>query len=315
MKTKTIIPITFALDDNFIPFLATSIDSIIKHSSNDYDYKFYVFHNGLSGENIEKFSNYSLKGFTVDFVNVSDKINEINHKICVRDNYSEAIYYRFFIPEVLSQYDKVIYIDCDTILVDDIAKMFSTDLGDNLLGAVVDEAVAGVQIFKDYVSKYLCVPQAQYFNSGVLLFNAKKCREVDLEGKFVKMLEKVAFKVAPDQDFLNVICKDKIKYLDLAWNKLATPSPFDEKDLKLIHYNLNFKPWHFDGITYEKYFWNIAKNSIFYDRILSIKDNYGDKEKEIANKNFEKLITLCDECIKNSDNSPVKKEDFFDGIK
>lgn len=315
MKNKTIIPITFALDDNFIPFLATSIDSIIKHASTDYEYKFYVFHNGLSKKNIEKFSSYSSFGFTVDFINVNDKINEVNHKICVRDNYSEAIYYRFFIPEILRQYDKVIYIDCDTILVDDIANLFNTDLGDNLLGAVVDEAVAGVQIFREYVLKYLSVPQPKYFNSGVLLFNAKKCREVDLEGMFIKMLNKVVFKVAPDQDFLNVICKDKVKYLDLSWNKLATPSSFDEKNLKLIHYNLNFKPWHFDGITYENYFWDIARNSKFYDEILSIKNNYGEKEKAISNKNFEKLIILCEECIKNSDNSPVKKEDFFDGIK
>lgn len=316
MNKKRIIPITFALDDNFIPFLGVSIKSIIDKASKDNIYKFYVFHNGIKKENIEKFDDFNCEDYTIEFINVSNKINEINRKICVRDNYTEAIYYRFFIPEILSQYDKIIYIDSDTVVVKDIAEMYDIELNDNYIGAVVDEAVAGVQIFKDYVYGYLNVPQPKYFNSGVLLFNAKLCREENLEGQFVAMLDKIIFRVAPDQDYLNVICKDRVKYIDMGWNKLPVEnSRFNKKHLGLIHYNLNFKPWHFDGILYEEYFWNVAKTTKFYDEIVKIKANYGEEEKARANKNFERLIELCNECIVDSQNSPIHKEGFLENVR
>ena len=47
----------------------------------------------------------------------------------------------------------------------------------------------------------------------------------------------------------------------------------------MIHYNLAYKPWHFEDILYKDYFWNYAKKTEFFDTIQKIKDNYSDEER------------------------------------
>ena len=46
----------------------------------------------------------------------------------------------------------------------------------------------------------------------------------------------------------------------------------NEEDLKLIHYNLAYKPWHFDNILYQDYFWKYAKETEFLEQIEEIKN-------------------------------------------
>ena len=88
-------------------------------------------------------------------------------------------------------------------------------------------------------------------------------------------MHKYKFEVAPDQDYLNVLCKNKVKYLGVEWNK----TPFkgkscDENQLKLVHYKLNFKPWHYDDVRFGDYFWIYAKKCPFYLDLLNIKNNF-----------------------------------------
>jgi hypothetical protein len=60
-------------------------------------------------------------------------VQKIKHKFVVRDYYTDTIYYRLFIPSILSNVDKVIYIDSDTVVVDDISKMYNIDLQDKII--------------------------------------------------------------------------------------------------------------------------------------------------------------------------------------
>jgi lipopolysaccharide biosynthesis glycosyltransferase len=95
------------------------------------------------------------------------------------------------------------------------------------------------------------------------------------------------FEVAPDQDYLNFLCKDKVKYAEIGWNKTPFPDkPFNDEDLKLIHYKLNFKPWHYDGVKYEKYFWQYAKKSSFYLDLLVMREQFTEIDKEADQKAF-----------------------------
>ncbi len=53
-----------------------------------------------------------------------------------------------------------------------------------------------------------------------------------------------------------------------------------ERDkLHIIHYNLAFKPWHFEDILYKEYFWEYAQKTEYFDKIMEIKDNYTEEEK------------------------------------
>lgn len=293
---KKEIPIVFAVDDNYAPFLSVALNSILKNLNINYFLKVYVLNTGLSEVNekriIELAENYS-SDVNVEYIDVTKSLDGINDKMHLRDYYTKAIYYRIFIPALLPIYDKIIYVDCDMVFLSDISTLFNVELGDNIVGAVHEEAMSSYDCFGKYSEEFLDVPRLDYFNSGLLVINAKKYREENVEKKFIDLMLAHKFEIAPDQDYLNVLCKGKVKHLDVGWNKTPIPEkPFKDSDLKIIHYKLNFKPWHYKGVRYEEYFWKYAKNTPFYDDLIKMRESYSDKEKErdsIAFSNLQKM--------------------------
>ncbi len=111
--------------------------------------------------------------------------------------------------------------------------------------------------------------------------NLAKMREERIEQKFVDLVKRYNFlTVAPDQDYLNFLSLDKVRYLDKVWDKMPCADDIDEEKIKLIHYNMCDKPWHYDGILYEKYFWIYAEEMPFYDELVLRKKNYSEEEKK-----------------------------------
>ncbi len=313
---KKKIPIVFGLDDNFIPFFCVAVNSIIKNSNRDYFYDIYLFHSGISKKTINELKVNDSNDYSISFINVADKMRKIKNNVCVRNQYSDAIYLRFFIPEVLTKYDKVIYLDADVIVNGDISKLYNIDLEDYLVGAVADEVVKNSDLFIQYVEKYLNVNSTKYFNSGVMLINSKKFRDEKIFEVFSNMSEEIRFEVAPDQDYLNVICKDKVLYLNQGWNKMPIQNyEFSNSDLNLIHFNLNLKPWRYDGILYEDYFWEQAKNSRFYNKILSLKENFNEEQKKSADEHSNNLVELAKSCVLNAEGMPSRIYGVLNGIR
>ena len=135
--------------------------------------------------------------------------------------------------------------------------------------------------FIDYVEMYLNIEHGKYFNAGVLVMNLEELRKFNFEEKFLSLLSQIKFSVAQDQDYLNVLCKDRVFYLPLVWNKM----PFENssvllESIKLFHYNLSLKPWHYDGILYEQEFYKYAERIGLMNFIATKKKEYTDESKE-----------------------------------
>ena len=110
--------------------------------------------------------------------------------------------------------------------------------------------------------------------------NLDEFRKFKLQEKFLYLLETIKFTVAQDQDYLNRLSKGKVKIIDKAWDKMPISNDnSDESNLKIIHYNLADKPWHYDNIKYKEYFWEYAKKTEYYDDICKIKDEYTEEER------------------------------------
>lgn len=296
------IPIVFGVDDNFVPFTCVAINSILKNSSKEYFYDFYILYNSLSDESKKTLDIYITGNSNVNFLCVKDKIEKVKSKLCIRNHYSDAIYYRFFIPKLLPNYDKVIYIDADTVVLDDISKLYNVQLNRCLVGAVVDEVVLSSQLFIDYVQICLGVRCDKYFNSGVMLLNTRLLRNCMLEERFLSSLNQSCYEVAPDQDFLNVFCKNRVKYLDRGWNKMPITKQ-DVKGIKLIHYNLNFKPWRTDNVLYQEYFWQYAFSTPYYKKICDMKNNITKEEQLKIIEHEKNLVRLAESKIKSVNQS------------
>ena len=271
MVRKKVVHLFFTVDDNYIPFLSTTIASIVHHSSNDYKYRLIILHDGLSIESKKTIKKYQdNEKIFISFFNVNIKVNSLSVKLDVRDYYTITTYYRLFIPNLFPTLSKGLYLDSDIVLNDDVAKLYFTDMGDNLVGAIPDASVQLFSEFSNYVEKVLKVDHTKYFNAGILLMNLKKLREYNLERRFINLIKKVTFKVAQDQDVLNYLCKDKVTYIDKRWNVM----PLGERieDPCLIHYNLMFKPWNLKNIMYEEYFFKYAEEAGVKEQIIKNRD-------------------------------------------
>jgi len=287
------IPIFFAVDDGYIPFLAVAMQSLIDNSSKENKYVIKILYINVSEENMLKIKKYEKENISIEFVNLNSQLEEIKGKLYTRNYFSNTTYFRLFIPELYPQYDKALYLDSDTAIVADVADLYNEEIGSNLIAGVPDGAVQTIEVFQDYVEKVVGVTDYNnYFNAGIIVMNLEELRKYKFEEKFLYLLEKVKFEVAQDQDYLNRLCKGRVKLIDECWNKMPVMGK-DEKEVKIIHYNLGAKPWYFDNVPYEEYFWEYASKTEFYNIIKKMKENYTEEDKIRHDANSSKLIELA----------------------
>ena len=280
-KYKEIIPIFFAVDDKYIPFLSVTLESLVEKMSQEYYYVVKILCTNISEESKEKINKYKRENMSIEFVDLTYYIQKVKNKLYTRDYFSMTTYFRLFISNLYPQYNKAIYLDCDIVLLADIAELYNIDIGDNLVGAVPDDIIQKNEVFQEYVEKVVGVASYKtYFNAGMLVMNLDELRKFQFQEKFLYLLENVKFSVVQDQDYLNRICKGRVKLLDSGWNVMPTASDdMKEEDIKLIHYNYQYKPWHYDDTRYGNYFWGFAQKTEYYDQILKIKNEFSDEMK------------------------------------
>jgi len=309
---KEIIPIFYTIDDRFAPFLAVSIKSLLDNANKDYLYHIYVINEGLSDLNKNKIKKLETENSQIIFSEMKEDLSFITDRIENRlraDYLTLSIYFRIFLPIMFKEYDKGIYIDADTCVTGDISEMYNYELGNNLIGACIDESIQGIKPMEEYIEKAVGVPSNKYLNSGVLLLNMKALRKVKIDEKFLYLFNKYHFaNVDPDQSYINALCYGKILYMDNKWDTM----PNDKKEMinnpGIIHYNLFSKPWNYDNIQYENYFWKYARMTEYYDDIKYIKNHYSNEDKKKDQDTLELMIKRCQEIVTYDNNF----KDIFD---
>lgn len=288
------IPIFFTIDDGYAPFLAVALNSAIKNANPERQYKAIVLHQSLNETNITKLKSLETENFKIELTPMKANFDALDDRMSNRlrcDYFTLTIYFRLFIPTMFPQYDRGIYIDSDVVLTSDIANLYDIEIGDNLIGACNDLSIADIQPLVAYTENAIGVKRQEYINSGVLLMNLKKLREVDLEGHFLKLLNNYHFdSIAPDQDYLNAMCNGKIYYLDESWDAMPNDAKPRLAHTNLIHYNLFSKPWCYDGIQYEDEFWKYAEDSGYIEEIKAYKAAYTEDKKKADSECLELLV-------------------------
>lgn len=272
------IPIFFSTDDNYIPYLDVAISSLIANASKDHNYRIIILNTGIKPENISKIKLNECDGFVIDFIDISSSLEDIKSLFKSVYHFSIVTYYRLFIASLFPRYDKIIYLDCDLVVLGDISKLYEIELGENILGAVPDQFVCTTKEFRLYAEKAIGVDPDTYFNAGVLLVSLEQFRKNDIEKKFVDLITGYDFDLLdPDQAYLNYLCFGKTHILPVGWNKAPSDIPCEEKNI--VHYNLYKKPWQYDDVFDGEYFWKYAERSPFYELIRCRKDSFSAEEK------------------------------------
>ena len=300
------IPIFFSTDDNYLPFLDVTIRSLIANASKDYNYDIVVLNTGLNKEKTDKIMTQQNENFNIKFADISYAIKDIEHKLPNEQHFGLATWYRLFIQSLFPEYDKILYLDCDIVVLGDISELYNTDLEDNYIAGVIENWILHSPIFSYYTKNAVGIDAKRYINAGIMVMDLNKFRENNIEEKFVELINKYNFNVIdPDQSYINYLCNGHIKYLPFEWNR--TPLENVEcNNPKSVHYALGFKPWHDKNVFLGQHFWECASNSLFFDDIIAIHNNFDDLsrlKKERAGIDIQiKAIEYA-----NGDNTFVKK--------
>ena len=291
------VPIFLTINSAYAPYAAASINSLMQHTDPKRYYRVIILHDGLNFINRIRLRSLVTKNCAIQFKKMTHNLHlKAIIAYCTRrqkgagDFFSSAVYYyRAFIPLLFPIYKKAVYIDSDTILRGDIGELYDIDLGDKVLAAMVDPKVTAIPEFRDYVDNALDVPHTEYVNSGVQVMDLKKMRKMKYLSTMIELIKKYdADLVAPDQDYLNVILKGQILHLSGIWN--AEPKADLPKNVKLIHYNLFNKPWHYRNVPCEKYFWNAAKGTGFYGDLKRQQANFNEEKQKADHEKVGALI-------------------------
>ncbi len=285
------IPIFFAMDDKYTPFLAVALKSLIENASKEYKYLIKILHTDVQKSHMDQIKKYENENINIEFVDLSYYIEKVKDKLYTRDYYTNTTYFRLFLPELYPQYDKVLYLDSDIIVLGDISELYNTDMGTNLVAAAPDDIIQTNKVFQDYAELVVGVANYQhYFNAGVLLMNLDELRKFKFQEKFLYLLEKVKFSVAQDQDYLNRLCKGRVTLVSHDWDVMPYVNEETKpEDIKIVHYNFAYKPWRFEDVKYNEYFWKYAKETEFYDEILQTRESYTEEQK-FQDREAEKML-------------------------
>ncbi len=279
-------------DDGYLPHAGTMLHSFAKAANGEFVYEVILLDGGLSDVSFETLS----------------KLTQVNPKVKLRrlkmqgafqpgtwdTAYPEGAYYRLAIPELLADFEKVVYLDVDLVVLKDPAILFHFNLENKPMAAALNgsayEVLTGEKSYGkfnvnsyDYYTKVLELSEAETylsFNSGVMVLDLSLIRKRnDLEK--IKMDLGKNFTYA-DQDYLNRLYKgDLHEILDFEWN--ATNNTLDERNIRdynlykkllraqnnpsIVHFT--DKPWRAASWRWEafnaRYYWRFLKATPWFN--------------------------------------------------
>ncbi|STO55545.1 RfaJ protein [Canicola haemoglobinophilus] len=194
--------IVLSCDENYSPYLAVNLLSILKNTKSTIN--FYILDLGIAFESKSKILEIVNKNNSnIEFIGV-DKKDFLKFPSTI-SHISIATYARLKIDHYLPALDKVIYLDVDTLVINDLTPLWNVDLDGCVVGACIDSYVEfGLQGYKYNIG---LTDKDVYFNAGVLLIDLLKFKSLDVYNRAISFLQKYPNIEFQDQDILNFILK------------------------------------------------------------------------------------------------------------
>lgn len=323
MENNTEIPVVLALDSKYILQSFVVLHSILMKSSGRFSFIL------ISGDDIEDFAEECVKKLEQKYSNFKLLFKKIDassfanaqiHNV----HLSKAAYYRLLIPNILNEYEKCIYLDCDVLVNNDISELYDIDITDYYVAGVKDGSlIEGSHVRIGHQEILKITSMNRYINSGVLLMNLKKMRSDKMVERFMAQAKKE--NLYEDQDVINVCCYDGIKILPLKYNlfqfylgkkidELKKLSCYEAEDFDfdcnhpfILHTVGVCKPWLSERYEGSDQWWNTAeiyRETEVYKKWKNISWSevvvwgFGKRGKVIANNikcgEGTKVVAFCD---------------------
>jgi len=202
------IHIVMSIDNNGIYISLVSMTSALENNNKEKNILIYhlLLSHDFNKKKIEYFESLKEKyDFRINYYNISNIFNKYK-----KWRYSSTIYFKLLIPLIFPDYERIIFLDADTLIFKDISEMFNLPFNDNY--------VLGYPFHTPWMVTINGKHPKIYINSGVLLINIDKIRKDNKDFELIKFTKKNSKKLFfPEQDGINYIFNKKIGLLPLKY--------------------------------------------------------------------------------------------------
>lgn len=256
------INIVFACDSNYAQHATVAMMSILKNTADPTRIVFYLLDDQIDAAVKAKIQ------ASIEQAHAAIHFCEVDAsqfaEFFVSGQLSRAAYFRLEMGHLLpDSVEKVIYLDCDLLVLDDIAELWNYDMSNHPLAAIMDLGIMASS--KDWRGKQEQLGFSSddiYFNSGVLMVNLKDWREHDYGRQAEQLAEQNKYR-HHDQDALNQLFHRDWQPVPLRWNvippvwylflKILKRREFRHmaiearKHISILHYAGGYKPWEYEA--------------------------------------------------------------------
>lgn len=292
------IPVVMICDQNFIMQTCVAIESLYRNKLTSTDYDVYILLVNRDEASEKMLTGLCRKDLSINIVGVDLKryqsIKQLAHVPL-------ASCLKFDISDLIPQYDKLLYLDGDIIVRQDLGELYETELADNY--------VAGIPHSLGIITG------ERKLNGGVLLFNAKKIREEKLRDVFIETRLSMGDRKSMDQETFHKVFGNHKVYLAPKYNVMIDKVDYEKKyysikeyncfygtDYKsrkeivdsavIIHFTGSIKPWKYSfavcGKEWQKYYQFLYGNV----SVLRLKGRVTFYEEQISEKGIRSIYWI-----------------------
>ena len=219
--------ICMASDDNFAIHLGVSIISMMENNGSDIC--IHILNDNISQINLNRLKEIESKypNLTIHFYDINRYFseNDVNYifKETLKDNdffnlLGISTFSRLFLEDIIpDNIDKILYLDCDTVVLNDLNELFNIELDDNLVAGVID-------IMANINKHFYKGPKKNtpFINAGVLLINLKQWREFGFAQQSINLINEYEDKnFLNDQNIINILCDENVIIIDPKFNVMS----------------------------------------------------------------------------------------------
>ena len=305
INQTTQIPIAFSFNNVYVYPIIVSITSILFNSAHDTFFTFYLLlAPDVKEENVKKISGLKDKYSNCKFVFIH--VDNQFKNFFTGYYKSPTIYYRLELSNLITDADKIIYLDVDTITHKDLKQFYNLDMGKYYYLGFPGHDLVNFEINGT----------RNFINSGCMLVNLKKLRESNAPKLFQDFYQQFGTKKY-DEYIINSVFYNKISFLpliygipDFGFTNPLTSSPkyflsrfnnytnytsedmeYASKNRVITHGCYEIKKWwdyNFDKLT------NIGKQWLFYASKSNVFDEicqkYNQFEQQCIQMKKEKIL-------------------------
>lgn len=258
------INVAFCIDDNFAPYLAVSLASLIKNT--DSCVSLNVVGN-LSSEVKLCLRMLESEKVTINFIAYKANITEGKLSERYQGRLNGITFIRYALAEILPQLDRVVYLDADILVTGDIKTLWDESLDGKTVGVVEDHS-----LMSQNRPEKIALSSKSYFNAGVMLIDLAKWRENDTFQHLTSVHSSREQWEYNDQDVLNKVLDEQAHYLDAKFNaQTYTIMHSDVTSPVVVHFTGQEKPWHLSSAhPYTEQYRRFFENIPFENNTLSL---------------------------------------------